>query len=45
MHKYQELDYAQIGKAIGCTPTAVKALMFRAYENLRIRLKYLADAR
>lgn len=42
LHKYHELDYVQIGKAIGCTPTAVKALMFRAYETLRVRLKCLA---
>lgn len=42
LHKYHELDYAQIGQAIGCTPAAVKALMFRAYETLRVRLKGLA---
>jgi len=42
MHKYHELDYVQIGRAIGCTPAAVKALMFRAYETLRIRLRDLA---
>jgi RNA polymerase sigma-70 factor (ECF subfamily) len=41
LHKYQELDYAQIGTALGCTPAAVKALMFRAYETLRVRLRYL----
>ena len=41
MHKYQELDYAQIGSILGCTPSSVKALMFRAYETLRMRLSYL----
>ncbi|HTA45490.1 MAG TPA: RNA polymerase sigma factor [Bryobacteraceae bacterium] len=41
MHKYDELDYAQIAKVLGCTPAAVKALMFRAYETLRLRLRSL----
>ncbi|MES1260488.1 MAG: RNA polymerase sigma factor [Acidobacteriota bacterium] len=39
MHKYDELDYAQIAGALGCSPAAVKALMFRAYETLRVRLQ------
>ncbi len=38
MHKYDEFDYEQIGKVLGCTPSAVKSLMFRAYETLRKRL-------
>ena len=38
MHKYDEMDYAQISRVLGCTPSAVKALMFRAYETLRGRL-------
>jgi RNA polymerase sigma-70 factor, ECF subfamily len=41
MHKYDELDYERIAKVLGCTPTAVKALMFRAYETLRLRLRGL----
>lgn len=41
MHKYNELDYAQISRILGCSPSAVKALMFRAYETLRLRLRYL----
>jgi RNA polymerase sigma-70 factor (ECF subfamily) len=41
MHKYDEMDYAQISRVLGCTPSAVKALMFRAYETLRLRLRYL----
>jgi RNA polymerase sigma-70 factor (ECF subfamily) len=44
MHKYQEMDYAQIAGVLGCTPSAVKALMFRAYETLRARLAYLKAA-
>jgi RNA polymerase sigma-70 factor (ECF subfamily) len=42
LHKYHELDYQQMSKVIGCSPAAVKALMFRAYETLRVRLRYLA---
>jgi RNA polymerase sigma-70 factor (ECF subfamily) len=42
MHKYQDLDYAQIARVLGCTPSAVKALMFRAYETLRVRLHALS---
>jgi RNA polymerase sigma-70 factor, ECF subfamily len=41
MHKYDEMDYAQIARVLGCSPSAVKALMFRAYETLRMRLHYL----
>jgi RNA polymerase sigma-70 factor (ECF subfamily) len=41
MHKYHDLDYAQIAKVLSCTPSAVKALMFRAYETLRVRLHAL----
>lgn len=41
MHKYDELDYSQIARVLGCTTSAVKALMFRAYETLRLRLKSL----
>jgi RNA polymerase sigma-70 factor, ECF subfamily len=38
MHKYQELGYAQIAKVLGCSKSAVKSLLFRAYETLRGRL-------
>jgi len=41
MHKYDEMDYAQIARVLRCSPSAVKALMFRAYETLRMRLRYL----
>jgi RNA polymerase sigma-70 factor, ECF subfamily len=44
MHKYDEMDYAQIAKVLGCTPSAVKALIFRAYETLRMRLRSLQTA-
>jgi RNA polymerase sigma-70 factor, ECF subfamily len=42
MHKYQELEYAQIARALGCTESAVKSLLFRAYETLRDRLAHYA---
>ncbi len=41
MHKYEELDYAQIADALGCSVSAVKSLLFRAYEMLRSRLAHL----
>jgi RNA polymerase sigma-70 factor (ECF subfamily) len=42
MHKYQGLDYSQISEALGCTESAVKSLLFRAYETLRLRLAHMA---
>jgi len=42
MHKYEDLDYAQIGEVLGCSVSAVKSLLFRAYEMLRVRLAHLA---
>ena len=43
MHKYQELDYSQIAGVLGCSVSAVKSLLFRAYETLRERLSHLAE--
>lgn len=45
MHKYQEMDYAQIAGVLGCSTSAVKSLLFRAYEALRLRLQHLAETR
>lgn len=42
MHKYQGLDYSQISGALGSTESAVKSLLFRAYETLRTRLAHFA---
>ena len=42
MHKYQELDYAQIAGALDCSVSAVKSLLFRAYETLRGRLSEMS---
>lgn len=44
MHKYQEMDYQQIADALGCSVSAVKSLLFRAYETLRERLAHLATS-
>ncbi len=41
MHKYEEMEYAQIAGAIGCSESAVKSLLFRAYEALRVRLAHM----
>jgi len=45
MHKYEEMEYAQIAKALGCSESAVKSLLFRAYETLRARLAHLNEGR
>jgi RNA polymerase sigma-70 factor (ECF subfamily) len=42
MHKYQEMEYSQIAKILNCSDSAVKSLLFRAYETLRARLAHMA---
>jgi RNA polymerase sigma-70 factor (ECF subfamily) len=42
MHKYEEMDYAEIARALNCTVPTVKSLLFRAYSALRTRLGHLA---
>jgi RNA polymerase sigma-70 factor, ECF subfamily len=42
MHKYQEMDYSQIAKVLSCSESAIKSLLFRAYETLRARLAHMA---
>jgi RNA polymerase sigma-70 factor (ECF subfamily) len=39
MHKYQDLDYKQIGAVLKLSESATKSLLFRAYQTLRERLK------
>jgi RNA polymerase sigma-70 factor (ECF subfamily) len=39
MHKYQGLDYKEIGGVLKLSESATKSLLFRAYETLRDRLK------
>jgi len=42
MHKYDEMEYSQIAKVLSCSESAVKSLLFRAYETLRVRLAHMA---
>ncbi len=39
MHKYQEMDYREIGAVLKLSESATKSLLFRAYQTLRERLK------
>jgi RNA polymerase sigma-70 factor (ECF subfamily) len=39
MHKYQGLDYREIGRVLKLSESATKSLLFRAYETLRESLK------
>jgi RNA polymerase sigma-70 factor (ECF subfamily) len=39
MHKYQDMDYKQIGAVLKLSESATKSLLFRAYQTLRERLK------
>jgi RNA polymerase sigma-70 factor, ECF subfamily len=39
MHKYEGMDYKQIGDVLKLSESATKSLLFRAYQTLRERLK------
>jgi RNA polymerase sigma-70 factor (ECF subfamily) len=39
MHKYQGMDYKQIGEVLKLSESATKSLLFRAYQTLRESLK------
>ena len=39
MHKYQEMDYREIGAVLKLSESATKSLLFRAYQTLRERLR------
>jgi RNA polymerase sigma-70 factor (ECF subfamily) len=43
MHKYEEMDYKQIARVLNCSESAVKSLLFRAYETMRARLAHMAQ--
>lgn len=45
LHKYEEMDYDQIATILNCSESALKSLLFRAYETLRVKLAPLAGAR
>jgi RNA polymerase sigma-70 factor (ECF subfamily) len=38
LHKYQEMDYDEIARVLACSESALKSLLFRAYETLRVEL-------
>jgi RNA polymerase sigma-70 factor (ECF subfamily) len=42
MHKYQEMDYKEIGAVLKLSESATKSLLFRAYQTLRENLKQFA---
>src|SRR3974390_2798331 len=42
MHKYEDMEYSQIAKVLNCSESAIKSLLFRAYETLRARLAHMA---
>jgi RNA polymerase sigma-70 factor (ECF subfamily) len=42
MHKYQEMDYKEIGDVLKLSESATKSLLFRAYQTLRENLKDFA---
>lgn len=44
LHKYQEMDYDEIARILGCSESALKSLLFRAYETLRLELAPLVEA-
>ena len=39
MHKYEGMDYKQIGAVLKLSESATKSLLFRAYQTLREKLK------
>ncbi len=39
MHKYQGMDYREIGEVLKLSESAIKSLLFRAYQTLRDKLK------
>ena len=39
MHKYEGMDYKQIGNVLKLSESATKSLLFRAYQTLRVKLK------
>ena len=39
LHKFEGMSYADIGEAMEMTPAAVKSLLSRARENLKVKLE------
>jgi RNA polymerase sigma-70 factor, ECF subfamily len=42
LHKYEDMGYDQIARILNCSEAALKSLLFRAYETLRVKLAPLA---
>ncbi len=38
LHKYHDMDYGEIARILECSESALKSLLFRAYETLRVQL-------
>jgi RNA polymerase sigma-70 factor (ECF subfamily) len=38
LHKYEEMGYGEIAEVLDCSESALKSLLFRAYETLRVEL-------
>jgi RNA polymerase sigma-70 factor, ECF subfamily len=38
LHKYEEMDYGEIAGILDCSEGALKSMLFRAYETLRVQL-------
>lgn len=38
LHKYEEMGYGEIARILDCSESALKSLLFRAYETLRVQL-------
>ena len=43
LHKYQGMEYGEIGEILGVSQSALKSLLFRAYERLRGELRPLVE--
>ena len=45
MHKYEEMEYSQIASVLETSESAVKSLLFRAYETLRAKLAHMGGTK
>ena len=43
LHKYEEMDYGEIARILDCSESALKSVLFRAYETLRVQLAPLVS--
>ena len=43
LHKYHDLDYDEIARILDCSESALKSMLFRAYETLRVELAALVQ--